>query len=268
MKPHTMKWFALLGLVLFLGVAAAPSINANSTIDASKENLVEYSTMIYGSSKATQHSVWLTQQEGDEIDQIFDELGQKLDADISKKETISLFKETLYKLDAYGLLGDLTVEQVLAIITKNYRLERNFEFDDNDTNAFCLIAGATTLDWVHTLVLFPIWAFILWPLSVAGIRGQLIAFVLYVIIYQIYFWFQPLSLCRSMELKDNSGWIHTIGNKGTVSWGGDHLNGGITFERFTYAFGIVGFNGIMFGNVKKWQFKYVRSALYVDIDQK
>ena len=29
MKSHSLKWFALLGLMLFLGVAVAPSINAD-----------------------------------------------------------------------------------------------------------------------------------------------------------------------------------------------------------------------------------------------
>lgn len=36
-----MKWFALLGFLLFLGVAVAPSINANGALDEKLVGLVE-----------------------------------------------------------------------------------------------------------------------------------------------------------------------------------------------------------------------------------
>jgi len=79
------KGIAVVVILLFIGLAFAPSINA----DVSKEELVEVTTEFCGLGK--KHTVKLTQEEVDELDQLFDDIKERLDNIETREETCLLY---------------------------------------------------------------------------------------------------------------------------------------------------------------------------------
>jgi len=101
-------------ILLFIGIAISPSINASVVMD----DLVEFDVEYCGLSK--NYTVQLTQQEADEVELLFDDIEQKLSKIETREETEVLFKELLVGLDKYGLLGDFSVEQTYCLITGKF----------------------------------------------------------------------------------------------------------------------------------------------------
>ena len=136
------KGLAIAVISLFIGVAIAPSINAN----VSKESeLVEFTTEVCGLDGGKQ-SVKLTQQEAEEVEDLFDSIRARLNATESREEAEEIFKEAVVELDKYSLLGGLSIKQVQRLISF-YNLIQKYntigEMSDNE-NAFCLISGEVT----------------------------------------------------------------------------------------------------------------------------
>ena len=94
-------------IVLFLGLACAPSINAN----ISKENeLVEITTEICGLDGG-KHTVQLTKEEAEELEQLLNDIERRLDEVETREEAKEIFNEAVVELDKYGLLGGLSIEE-------------------------------------------------------------------------------------------------------------------------------------------------------------
>jgi hypothetical protein len=109
-----MKKLLVVGVIaLFLGLACAPSINA----DISNESeLVEITTKICGLD-GWKYTVQLTQEETEEVEQLIDVIERRLDVVETREETVEIFNETVVELDKYGLLGGLSVKQIQILIT-------------------------------------------------------------------------------------------------------------------------------------------------------
>jgi hypothetical protein len=142
------KIFAGGVIVLFLGLACAPSINAN----ISKESeLVEITTEICGMGGG-KHTVQLTKEEAEGVDRLFENIRQQLNESNSREEAKKIFNEAIVELDRYGLLGGLSVKQAQRLVTGgllnkvNKRFvdriyNKNLQKLDENENVFCLIAG-------------------------------------------------------------------------------------------------------------------------------
>jgi hypothetical protein len=109
------KGLAVAVILLFIGVAFTPSINSSVVED----KLVEFDVEFSGLGK--KHTVSLTQQEADEVKQLFDEIEQRLSEIETRAEAEEIFKEAVIELDRYGFIGELSVEQAQRLVTGEYQ---------------------------------------------------------------------------------------------------------------------------------------------------
>ena len=105
------KGVAVAVILLFIGVALAPSINANVV----KDDLVEFDVEVHGLGK--KNTVKLTQQETDEVEQLLDDIRKTLDNAETKEEAIEILNDAVVELDKYDLLEGLSVNQAQSLIT-------------------------------------------------------------------------------------------------------------------------------------------------------
>lgn len=139
-RNHYKKSLAVAIILLFIGVAFAPSINAN----VSKNELVEITTEVCGIDGIKPNTVKLTKQESKEVEQLIDDIKSKLDKAETREETVEIFNEAIIELDKYGLLGGLSIEQAQRHVTSRYNQHISNQISNNNTNALCLIAGETS----------------------------------------------------------------------------------------------------------------------------
>jgi len=119
------KLISAIVILLFIGLAFAPSINAN----VGKEELVEFTTEVCGLNGGKQ-TVKLTQQQADEVKELFDSINMRLNATKSKGEAEEIFKDAVVQLDKYGLLGGLSVKQAQKLVIGGYQNPRVIDFID------------------------------------------------------------------------------------------------------------------------------------------
>ena len=143
------KSLAVAVILLFIGVALAPSINANVV----KDDFVEFDVEFCGLGK--KHTISLTQQEADEVELLFDEIEQRLSQVETREEAEMIFNDAIVELDKYGFIGELSVEQAQRLVTGEYQntniiklLERRYKYIgkdvEEDENILCLVSGETT----------------------------------------------------------------------------------------------------------------------------
>ena len=132
-------------ILIFLGLAVSPSINANVS---KQDDLVELDVDFCGLGR--KHNVKLTQEEYNEVELLFENIEKRLSLVDSDDEAVKIFNDAIVKLDDYGLLGGLSVRQVQRLITYRYKFLKNnqlnpenvfLENSDNDVNYLCLISG-------------------------------------------------------------------------------------------------------------------------------
>ena len=99
------KQLAVGVIVLFLGLAIAPSINANVSRES---ELVAITTEICGLDGG-KHTVQLTQEEAKEVEQLIDDIERSLDEVETREEAGEVFNYAVVELDKYGLLGRLNI---------------------------------------------------------------------------------------------------------------------------------------------------------------
>lgn len=143
------KGLAVSVILLFIGVAFAPSVNANVVED----DLVEFDVEFCGLGK--KHTVKLTQEESDEVELLFDEIHQQLENVETREEAEEIFKEAaVVELDKYGLLGGLSIKMAQKLISGLYLNSKVFKSlnktykkhassEDKKENYFCFVIGIT-----------------------------------------------------------------------------------------------------------------------------
>jgi hypothetical protein len=110
MKPFEMKWLSILAIVLFLGIAFAPSVHSSAVND----DLVQFHVELSGLEK--NYTVSLTRQQAQDVYAIFDNLKQRLSGVTSRDETNEIFTEAVENLSCTGLLGNVSVAQALELV--------------------------------------------------------------------------------------------------------------------------------------------------------
>ena len=141
-------------ILLFIGVAFAPSINANVSKASIESEMVEITTEVCGLNGG-KHTVQLTKAEAEEVENLIDDIERRLDEVETREETVEIFNDVIIELDKYGLLGGLSVKQAQRLVTgrnikfvenKIFRqlLENNLAFDKK-YNFLCLTAGSSIL---------------------------------------------------------------------------------------------------------------------------
>jgi hypothetical protein len=161
-------------ILLFLGVAVVPSI---SIVKAATDNdLVEVTTKAYGIKGFGNHTVKLTRQQNQNLEQYLGNFKARLNKTTSREEAVPLFKEAVVELNKYGLLPKgMSVEHAQRLVTGYYqnsnilrkiqtdvqsmaKTKQKHYLDPNMKNAFCfLFATATKIpDYVPSPFIMPL----------------------------------------------------------------------------------------------------------------
>ncbi|MCJ7697208.1 MAG: hypothetical protein MUO73_02635 [Thermoplasmata archaeon] len=158
MKNTWMKKGLVVSVILlFIGIAIAPSINF-TVVKASNDNdLVEVTTQACGIKGYGNTTVKLTRQQYQNLEQYLVDFRARLNQTTTREEAVPIFKEAVVELNKYGLLPKgMNVERAQKLVTgqnqnKNMeklkeRLMRNRLLSlDNNSNLLCLIAGETNI---------------------------------------------------------------------------------------------------------------------------
>jgi hypothetical protein len=152
-KRMLKKEMVVAVILLFIGLAFTPSINANISKASIDNELVEFTTEVCG-LKAGKHNVQLTREEAEEVENLIDDIKIRLDGVETREETVEIFNEAVVELDKYGLLGGLNVKQAQKLITRGFQNKRMSQFLVNIIprflglsdfeNIFCLLFVAIT----------------------------------------------------------------------------------------------------------------------------
>jgi hypothetical protein len=160
------RWLAVGIILLFIGVAVAPSINI-SVVKASNDNdLVEVTSQACGIEGYGDTTVKITRQQYHDLGQYLVDFRARLNQTSTREEAVPIFKEAVVELDKYGLLPKgMNVKQAQNLVTIGTRkvsqlrpleasiLKQSNSLSNNNTVAFfCMIAGKSTNTYFQTLI--------------------------------------------------------------------------------------------------------------------
>ena len=257
MKASCVKNGLVVGVILlFVGVAVQPSI-ASVQQESIDVKYFDVTTEFIGLGK--EHTVQLTQQQMDKVEELFESIKLRLDNAETEEETVQIFNEAIVELDSYGLLGKWSVKQVQKLVTGNFLKTRTNGLNDKlydknqilHRNFFCLIAGKTTNTYFISMCFM--WLsrlyFLIENFQLLYLFMAIISLGVSVISDMI-----PFSLGNGIafgyystwtyEEYPAKGWIHILGLLGHIKKDGD-LYGQIFPDSYI---GVTGFTGIKIEN--------------------
>lgn len=230
------KTVSIAVIALFIGLATAPSISAQVNKTTARNDLVEFTTDIYGINGVESQTVKLTKQQTNEIEHIFDSIKAQVDNAQSREKIIKIFSQGIEELNKYGLLPKgINVKQAERLICGpvfQYSIKNLFTNNlgnhhiCNDTNTNCLfVANLNESRYLRNHV------------------SLIVLFLFYFDsdILQKYFPFAlggTLFFGRNVTRGDfvfehpSYGWITTIGVNGKKNWSGPFY-GNISFNGYT-----------------------------------
>ncbi|MBN1859885.1 MAG: hypothetical protein JW840_00330 [Candidatus Thermoplasmatota archaeon] len=155
------KILAVSIILLFLGVAVAPSINT-SIVKASQENdLVEVTSQACGIQGYKDTTVKLTREQYQNLEEYLVEFRARLNQTSTREEAVPLFKEAVVELDKYGLLPrGMSVERAQRLVigpSHNLMFKNLIKKVPKSIslggiyNIFCLVMGNTSLTFPLTI---------------------------------------------------------------------------------------------------------------------
>ncbi|UCD13941.1 MAG: hypothetical protein JSW60_00550 [Thermoplasmatales archaeon] len=169
MESKYIKKSISIGVILILlsGIVFVPSINANLDKLYDERKLIEITTEVSGLKGVKTHSVKLTQQEVNELGDLFETIKERLDGVETRGESVEIFNWAILKLNENGLLPKgKGVEETLSLMTGKFNInkfdksveksgEQNKQSIDDNENRYCLIAGHTRFSLFASLNSIP-----------------------------------------------------------------------------------------------------------------
>ena len=149
-------------ILLLLGVAVVPSINTSVFKAATDNDLVEVTIEAYGIKGCGNHTVKLTRQQNQNLEQYLVDLRERLNTTTTREDAVPLIKEAVVELNKYGLLSKgMSVEHAQRLVTGYYqnsnmlckiqndvqsiaKIKQKQNLNPNMKNAFCLLFAAAT----------------------------------------------------------------------------------------------------------------------------
>jgi hypothetical protein len=292
-KSIVRKCLAVGIILLFVGVAIAPSINF-TVVKASNDNdLVEVTTRACGIQGFGNTTVKLTRQQYQNLEEYLVNFGERLNQTTTREEAVPLFKDAVVELNRYGLLPKgMSVEQAQTLVTGQYQNKNLMKLQDklvynhlialnDNSNYFCLISGETANTcFMHVIlnsILFPI-------LNFSSNHREIKLFLnIAVAIAEFYFakWFLSyfpfpfIEIGTGIYFSRDGGDITSVGLLGKKSWTGDFSGG---FQKvpaiygfgFTAVLGVIGFTGFHITIISvfphAYAVKFLGSALAVKLN--
>jgi hypothetical protein len=156
------KGGAVSAILLFFVVAFVPCVDSNIVKTSTENNVVEVTTQTYGIKGFGTHTVALTKQQYQNLEQYLADLETQLNSTSTKEEVTPIFNEAVIELNKYGLLPrGMGIDQAQRIVLGNYQNSKMLSHIDNDMsskwttehnqnlnlnlkNAFCLLYAAAT----------------------------------------------------------------------------------------------------------------------------
>jgi len=150
-------------ILLFIGVAVAPSINF-TVVKASTDNeLVEVTTQACGIKGYGNTTVKLTRQQYQNLEQYLVDFRARLNQTSTREEAVPIFKEAVIELNKYGLLPKgMSIGQAQRLVSGEYLSKRMMNalemiakkhLVSNETNSLCLTVGRVHMPDMTTLLM-------------------------------------------------------------------------------------------------------------------
>ena len=261
-------------ILLFIGVAIAPSININVVKASNDNDLVEVTTQACGINGFGNTTVKLTRQQYQNLEQYLVDFRARLNQTSTREEAVPIFKEAVVELNKYGLLPrGMSVERAQKLVTcefQNEKIIRKFQRLNcaNDylikSNFLCLITGSANNAWflgiIPLIEFFIIECFIgILPIYFAGFGN-------------IQFGFKTTYPDVPWHFHPSTGWVYTNGLTGIKNWNGTFVGGcGFPLWNLPFIFlegrciGAKGFTGIGISNAYDSFGFFIGSALWTRI---
>jgi len=160
-KPLISKCLAVGIILLFVGIALAPSFNQSVVTASTDDDLVEVTTKACGIKGYGNTTVKLNKEQYQKLKQYLLVFRARLNQTSTREEAVPIFKEAVVELDKYRLLPKgMSVEQAQYFVTgKSHNMRINQLIRDtlkkknlNDSvNILCLITGHSTYTEIVTL---------------------------------------------------------------------------------------------------------------------
>jgi len=238
-------------VVLFIGVAIAPSVN--SRVVKTSDDLAEVTSQACGIKGFGDTTVKLTKQQYHDLEQYLVAVQARLNQTTTREEAVPIYKEAVIELNSYGLLPKgMSITQAQLLVTGFQFSERTQEIIQkildrnqpaNPNNTFCLLAGnvdrancwsLTTLTSGAAFILLIALFFFLdnhFGLAPVNLFAFLTAIAMGFFLYGL--WAKPFNLLSHIDFTPSAkGSIHSIGLSGVYT-----VNG-------TFYGDILGFTGI------------------------
>lgn len=223
------KIFAVGIIILFIGVAVAPSISQNITKASHEDDRVVVTTQTYGIRGYEDTTITFSEEQYQELEQYLDTFRDQLSQISTRGEVITLYKEAVVELDRYGLLPKgMSVEQAQRLITAGGQLSdipMNLQNSFSEfTNSFCFFTAVT-----YNVVDYNGWVVLAAFLSQFINYDSPFIFLVYLFFF-IGFW-KPLRLLNTLVATPEEGTFNfyfTLGLNG-ISTGMDDIKSVLGF---------------------------------------
>ncbi|MCX6661176.1 MAG: hypothetical protein NTY91_01335, partial [Euryarchaeota archaeon] len=130
-------------ILLFIGVAVAPSINQSIVTASQDDNLVEVTTQACGIKGYGYTTVKLSRERYQDLEQYLVDFRARLNQTSTREEAVPIFKEAVVELDKYGLLPKgMSVENIMQLIAHD-SMKNTFKLQsiNENTNFLSLVTG-------------------------------------------------------------------------------------------------------------------------------
>ena len=278
-------------ILLFIGIAVAPSINQSVVTASQEDDLVEVTTQACGIQEYGNTTVKLTREQYQDLEQYLVEFRARLNQTTTREEAIPIFKDAVVELDRYGLLPKgMSVERAQKLVMGEYKVFQNRDILnkcyninkrtlDANTNILCLFAGQTdntfVISFMLRLLLIPLIILVSiqeffsdLPIFYAfsTVLFQLLGFILTSspIGFNQWISYGHLDAFPFGEFIPARGWVYTNGFNGIKTWE-DSFGGG--FDGPLFHFGTFGFTGISLVLPLKGERYCLGTALIVKLNE-
>jgi len=198
-KNIIMKGLVVVVIFLFVIVSFQPIIAKDTILSEKKSDLVEVTVSTCKVDGIEDQTKFLTKQQMVYLDNIFNELKNKLKNADTEEETINIYYEAIESLDQYGLLPDnLSIEKAKELVKTIGNKYPNLIYEgvgqNSNENLLCLVTGVTTDSWIG---LIPFSGIGLFTIMGFGTYSHFLGYDSY---YPAY------------------GWVYTFGLNGKINW--------------------------------------------------
>lgn len=292
------QWLTVGIILLFIGIAIAPTINFNTVKASTDDDLVEVTTQACGIQGYKDTTVKLTREQYQNLEEYLVEFRTRLNQTTTREEAVPIFKEAMVELDKYGLLPrGMSIEKAQKLVIGGFQSQRinkilekfirKYDKSVSDNRNFCcLIYGKDSVPITSQRFLSHMLCSLLLPLiyinpALFALFNDLLIFIatailMYIPIHMLITIFMGSYEWMSETFNPNKGFINSYGLLGVKKYNGSIYGAipllpqiiiGWDFGGYSFP-AVIGFTGITIINFKGLVMEnitYLGSALWIDV---